>query len=387
MASRPFSATVLAMALLAAPLAGPGTAQAAQTNAPAAPKTKFAVAVVSNRLANPWGLQVLPDGRYLVTERAGAMRLVTPEGKVSAPVAGLPHVVAKGQGGLLDILIAPDFASSGTIYFSYAEPRGGFRNGTSVVRAKLVLEGESGRIENGEVIFRQEPAAAGFYHFGSRLVFDKSGALFITTGERSDLRDAAQDLGTHLGKVVRIMPDGSVPPDNPFVTADDKRPEIWSYGHRNIQGAALDPATGKLWITEHGPRGGDELNLAEAGKNYGWPVITYGQEYSGRAVGKGLKAQDGMEQPVYYWRPSIGTSGLAVYDGALFPGWKGNILAGGLSRNTLQRLVLTDGVVTAAEVLLSGGDRIRDVRVAPDGSVLVLTDDDPGKLLRLTPGH
>jgi glucose/arabinose dehydrogenase len=365
---------------------GGGAALAAQTNAPDAPKTKVTVTTVTDKLSHPWGLQVLPDGRYLVTERDGALRVVSQQGAVTAPIDGMPNVVNKGQGGLLDVLLAPDYATSGTIFFSYAEPRGNFRNGTTVVRAKLTLEGQSGRVEDGQIIFRQEPAATSFQHFGSRLLFDNTGALLITTGERGSLSEMSQDLGTHLGKVIRIMPDGSVPPDNPFVKDDDKRPEVWSYGHRNMQGAAYDSATGTLWVTEHGPRGGDELNRVEKGKNYGWPVITYGIEYSGGKVGDGITAKEGMEQPVYYWKPSIGTSGLALYTGGLFKDWEGNLLAGGLAKPRLERLVLKDGAVAAKEVLLSDlRERVRDVRVAPDGAVLVLTDGDSGKLLRLTP--
>ena len=361
-------------------------AAGSQTNAPPAPKTEIAVEEVAKGLKFPWGMQFLPDGRILATERGGSMRLIAKDGKVSKPVEGLPHVVNKGQGGLLDVLLGQDFATSGTIFFSYAEPRASFSNGTSVVRAKLVLEGESGRIENGEVIFRQQPSARGFYHFGSRLVWDQTGALFVTMGERADLSDGAQDLSTHLGKVVRIMPDGSAPKDNPYVGKDDAMPEVWSYGHRNVQGAALDPETGQLWTTEHGPKGGDELNQPQAGKNYGWPVITYGIDYDGSKIGDGIKAKDGMEQPVYYWKPSIGTSGLAFYSGDLFKGWKGNLIAGGLSGLTLQRLVLEAGQVIAVEQLLTNRkERIRDVRQSPDGAVYVLTDDDDGKLLRLTP--
>ncbi len=258
-----FILALISLASLA--IAPSAAAAAAQTNAPPAPKTEIIVEEVAKGLKFPWALQFLPDGRMLVTERGGTMRLITKDGKVSKPVEGLPHVVNKGQGGLLDVLLGQDFAASGTIFFSYAEPRASFSNGTSVVRAKLVLEGESGRIEDGEVIFRQQPAARGFYHFGSRLVWDKTGALFVTTGERADLSDGAQDVSTHLGKVIRIMPDGSVPKDNPFVGKDDAMPEVWSYGHRNVQGAALDPETGQLWTTEHGPKGGDELNQPQAG--------------------------------------------------------------------------------------------------------------------------
>ncbi len=382
-----FLLACLALAsVFAAAMAAPSIVAGAQTNAPPAPKTQIIVEEIAKGLKFPWGLQFLPDGRMLVTERGGTMRLVAKDGKISKPVEDLPHVVNKGQGGLLDVLLSQDFATSGLIFFSYAEPRGGFSNGTSVVRAKLVFEGEAGRMEDGEVIFRQEPPARSFYHFGSRLVWDKTGALFVTLGERADLSESAQDLGTHLGKIVRIMPDGSAPKDNPFVSRDDVRPEIWSYGHRNVQGAALDPESGRLWATEHGPKGGDELNHPEAGKNYGWPVITYGIDYSGEKIGDGIKAKDGMEQPVYYWKPSIGTSGLAFYSGDLFKGWKGNLLAGGLSGMTLERLVLDGGRVVAVEHLLKDrGARIRDVRVGPEGAVYVLTDDDEGKVLRLTP--
>ncbi len=372
-----------AAALLSSAVAA---AAGSQSNAPPTPKTEIIVEEVAKGLKFPWGMQFLPDGRILVTERGGTMRLIAKDGKVSKPVEGLPHVVNKGQGGLLDVLLGADFATSGTIFFSYAEPRASFSNGTSVVRAKLVLEGDAGRIENGEVIFRQQPSARGFYHFGSRLVWDKTGALFVTMGERADLSDGAQDLTNHLGKIVRIVPDGSAPKDNPFVGKDDAMPEVWSYGHRNVQGAALDPETGRLWTTEHGPKGGDELNQPQAGKNYGWPVITYGIDYDGSKIGDGIKAKDGLEQPVYYWKPSIGTSGLAFYSGDLFKGWKGNLLAGGLSGMTLERLVLEGGKVVAAEHLLKDRrERIRDVRESPDGAVYVLTDDDDGKLLRLTP--
>ena len=379
---RAFAALTLVFAGVFSP------SRAEQTKAPEAPKTAIQVKEIAKGLQNPWSLQFLPDGRMLVTERPGRMRLISMDGKVSDPIEGLPHVVNKGQGGLLDVLLAQDFAASGLIFFSYSEPRGGFANGTAVVRAELVLEGAGGKIQDGEVIFRQEPPARSFYHFGSRLVWDKTGALFVTLGERADLSEGAQDLGSHLGKVVRILPDGSSPKDNPFESADDKRPEIWSYGHRNVQGAALDPNTGKLWTTEHGAMGGDELNHPEAGKNYGWPVITYGINYDGKKIGDGISKKEGMEQPVYYWKPSIGTSGLAFYNGDLFKGWKGNLLAGGLSGQRLVRLVLDgDKVVAVEHLLVDRHERIRDVRVAHDGAVFVLTDDDKyGKVLRLRPG-
>lgn len=361
-------------------------ASAEQTNAPEATKTAIAVEEVATGLENPWGMQFLPDGRILVTERPGRMRIVGKDGKLSEPISGLPNVVQGGQAGLLDVLLAPDFnGKTGIVYFSYSEPRGFFRNGTSVVRANLTLTETGGAISDGTVIFRQEPAISGRHHYGSRLVWGKDDTLFITTGERASERDSAQDLTTHLGKVIRIKPDGSVPDDNPFVGAKDVRPEIWSYGHRNMQGAALNPETGELWQTEHGARGGDELNIARAGKNYGWPVITWGIDYDGSPIGEGT-TKEGMEQPIYYWKPSIGTSGLAFYTGDLFKGWKGNVLAGGLAGARLERLVLDGEKVVGVEHLLTDrGDRIRDVRQGPDGAVYVLTDHGDGKLLRLSP--
>lgn len=375
----------MAPAAISAVILATGSVAAEQTNAPAAPKTPITITEVADGLENPWGMQFLPDGRILVTERPGRMKIVTTDGKVSDPIKGLPNVVQGGQAGLLDVLLAPDFAASGLIYFSYSEPRGNFTNGTAVVRAKLTLNDNGGEISDGLVIFRQEPAFAGRHHFGSRLVWNTDGTLFITTGERSSQRDLAQDLDTHLGKVIRINADGTVPKDNPFVGQDGKRPEIWSYGHRNVQGAALNPATGKLWTTEHGAQGGDELNIPSAGKNYGWPIITWGENYGGGKIGEGT-TKSGLEQPIYYWKPSIATSGLAFYTGDLFKDWKGNVLAGGLAGAVLERLVLDGDKVVAVEKLLADrGDRIRDVRQGPDGAVWVLTDDADGKLLRITP--
>lgn len=369
-------------------LAVSAPASAAQTNAPQAPRTAIRTEQLAEKLVNPWALQELPDGRFLITERPGRMRLIGPGAKSSEPIAGLPNVVNKGQGGLLDVRLAEDFASSGQVFFAFSEPRGNFASGTTVVRARLVLEGDGGRLVDGEIIFRQEPAARSFYHFGSRLVPDGKGHLFVTLGERAHLSDGAQDLGSHIGKIVRINADGSVPDDNPFAKSEDQRPEIWSYGHRNVQGAAIDPVTGELWTTEHGPKGGDELNRPQAGKNYGWPVITYGIDYSGAKVGAGITAKSGMEQPVYYWKPSIGTSGLAFYTGELFKDWKGNLLAGGLSGQRLERLVVENGEVVAVErIKTDRNERVRDVRVGSDGAIYILTDDDAnGRLLRLSPG-
>lgn len=371
--------------VLAAGLALSAPVQAEQTKAPAvAAPTKLKVETVATGLRNPWGLQFLPDGRLLVTERPGQLRLVAKDGTLSEPIAGLPAVYARGQGGLLDVALAPDFAETGTIYFSYAEPRDGHQNGTTVAKAKLVLEGSSGKLENVAPVFRQQPSVASQLHFGSRIVFKGDGTMFITTGDRGSTRDQAQNAGVHLGKVIRLNLDGSVPADNPKL--EGWAPEVWSIGHRNIQGAALHPETGALWTVEHGARGGDELNRPEKGKNYGWPVITYGRDYTFLSIGEGT-AKEGMEQPVYYWDPSIATLGLAFYTAELFPDWKGNAFVGGLNGSQLARLVLKDGAVVMEEKLLQDLDeRIRDVRSGPDGALWVLTDDaKDGKILRLTP--
>jgi glucose/arabinose dehydrogenase len=358
---------------------------AEQTNAPAPDRaSKVKVETIAKGLKNPWGLQFLPDGRMLVTERPGRLRVVAKDGRLGEPIKGVPLVHAKGQGGLLDVALAPDYATSGTIYLSFAEPRDGHRVGTAVARAKLVLAGDSGRLEDAKVIFQQQPGVASNHHFGSRIVINGDGTMFITTGDRGTMRDEAQNPAVHLGKVIRLKLDGGVPDDNPKF--DGWAPEVWSYGHRNIQGAALDPASGKLFTVEHGARGGDELNHPEKGKNYGWPVITYGRDYTFLSIGEGT-AKEGMEQPVYYWDPSIATSGLAFYTGELFPEWKGNAFVGGLAGQHVARLVLKDGKVVAHEKLLIDLDeRIRDVRNGPDGALWVLTDDsNDGKLLRILP--
>jgi len=358
-------------------------AGAEQTNAPAAKQSAVTIDTFAQGLEHPWGLAFLPDGRLLVTERPGRMRLVTKNGKLSAPIAGLPEIAVLGQGGLLDVALGPDFATSGAIYLSYAEPREAGKNGTSVARAKLVLEGDGGKLEDVAVIFRQEPAIKSTYHFGSRLVFARDGSLFITTGERNFARNEAQNPANHLGKVIHVMPDGAPAPDNPKLAGWD--PKVWSIGHRNIQGAALDPDTGQLWTVEHGARGGDELNHPQAGKNYGWPLITYGRDYTGARIGEGT-GKEGLEQPVYYWDPSIAVSGLAFYTADLIPEWKGNLFVGGLVGAHLERLVLEGEEVVAHEKLLTDlGERIRDVRQGPDGALWLLTDEKNGKVLRLVP--
>jgi glucose/arabinose dehydrogenase len=357
-------------------------ASAVQTKAPAAPRTAITVQSIAKGLNHPWGLQFLPDGRMVVSERAGPVRIVTRDGKVSPPIAGVPAADVRGQGGMLDVALAPDFATSGLLFFSFSEPRGGSRNGTSVGRGRLVLRDTGGRLEDVRIIFQQDPAYATTMHFGSRLVFDRSGALFVTTGERYSARDEAQNPANHLGKLIRITSDGGVPADNPKPAG--WRPEIWSIGHRNVQGAALHPETGKLWTAEHGARGGDEVNIPERGKNYGWPIITYGRDYSGAKIGEGT-AKAGLEQPIYYWDPSPAPSGAAFYTGDLFPDWKGNFLVGALAGQALHRLVLQGEQVVAEEVLLRDRARIRDVRQGPDGAVWLLTDDPQGEVLRLTP--
>jgi aldose sugar dehydrogenase len=370
----------IAVPILAAFLSTPVLAQPADLMS--SEKAQFRVETMAAGLENPWAIAFLPDGRKLITERPGRLRLLDTEGRL-AEVAGVPEVAAAGQGGLLDLVLAPDFEKSRRIYFTFAEPRG-VVNGTAVAHAHLAEEGNNAKLEDISVIFRMEPGRGGGFHFGSRLAFAPDGNLFVTLGERNALQPA-QDLTGHLGKVVRIAPDGSVPKDNPFANREDARPEIWSYGHRNPQGAAIHPASGKLWINEHGARGGDEINIPEGGKNYGWPVISYGRHYSGAKIGEGTH-KEGMEQPIYYWDPSIGPSGMAFYTGDAFPAWRGNLFIGSLPLRHLQRLELDGEKVVHEERLLVGlGERIRDVRQAPDGTIWVLTDARGGRALRLSP--
>ncbi|OGN42685.1 MAG: glucose dehydrogenase [Caulobacterales bacterium RIFCSPHIGHO2_01_FULL_70_19] len=354
-----------------------------QTRAPAV-RTERALAhtVVASGLVEPWGLALLPDGRWLVTERPGRLRIVTAEGAVSEPVAGLPAVDARGQGGLLDVIPGPDFADDRMIWWSYAEPRDG-GNATSVARGRLSEDGT--RVENVQVVFRALPAYDGDKHYGSSLAFAPDGTLFVTLGERSDapMRPQAQDLGSHMGKTIRINADGSVPRDNPFVGREGALPEIWSLGHRNVQGIAIAP-DGAVWTIEHGTRGGDELNLDRAGLNYGWPDVAYGVEYRGGPINEGVTAREGTEQPVYYWDPVIAPGGMTFYDGAMFPEWRGNLLAAALKEKHIARLVLENGRVAGEERLLTDlGERVRDVAVGPDGAVWAITDEQNGKLVRL----
>lgn len=354
-----------------------------QTRVPGVASTvQFDLTDVATGVKSGWAFEFLPDGRILFTEREGNLRIVGKDGKISAPLKGLPKVFFEGQGGLLDVALDPQFASNRTIYWTYAEPREG-GNGTAL--AKGVLSADDSSVEKVQVIFRQMPTFKSNLHFGSRIVFTPDNKLFLALGERSmpESRVHSQDLNSHFGKVVRLNLDGSVPSDNPFVGRSDAKPEIWSYGHRNIQAATLAP-DGKLWTIEHGPRGGDELNHPQAGLNYGWPVITYGIEYAGPKIGDGITAKEGMEQPVYYWDPVIAPSGMIVYDGAMFPEWQGNIFVGGMASMKLVRLQLEGGKVTGEEWLLTDrGQRIRDVKQGPDGAIYVLSEAADGAITRI----
>jgi len=344
----------------------------------------FDVAVVARGLEHPWAVEPLPDGALLVTERPGRMRVVSAAGQTGEPIAGLPPVDAGGQGGLLDVALSPGFAQDRTIYWSFSEPRDG-GNATSVARG--VLSEDRRRLEQVKVIFQAMPTYAGDKHFGSRLAFGPDGKLYVTLGERSDkpMRQQAQQLNSHMGKILRLNPDGTAPADNPFVGRQGARPEIWTLGHRNVQAAAFDEG-GQLWEIEHGTNGGDELNRVEKGKNYGWPVQAYGEEYSGFAIPGAATAREGMEQPVYYWDPVIAPSGAQFYTGDAFPGWKGSLFVGSMKDMMLVRLVIEDGKVTGEEHLLTDrGQRVRDVRQGPDGALYLVTDKPNGELWRIAP--
>ena len=350
----------------------------------------FEVVTVAEGLQNPWSLAFLPDKRMLVTERPGRLRLVGADGKLSEPVAGLPAVDARGQGGLLDVALDPNFASNRLIYWSYAEPREGGVNNTAVARGKLV-DLAPPRVDEVQVIYHQTPSLNSPLHFGSRLVFGRDGTLFVTQGDRSitEGRMQSQKMDSLLGKIVRINADGSIPKDNPFVGKEGVKPEIWSIGHRNIQAATLNPTTGELWEVEHGTRGGDEINVARKGKDYGWPTIAYGIEYRGGPITGNVTAQQGMEQPAYYWDPVIGPSGMVFYTGNLFPAWKGNLFVGGHQTNDLVRLTVQGDKIVDEERLLTDlqpkRERIRDVRQGPDGALYLLTDSATARILKLVP--
>jgi glucose/arabinose dehydrogenase len=340
------------------------------------------VRTIARGLVHPWALTFLPDGKMLVTERPGRMRLVTAEGQVSPPLKGVPEVWASGQGGLLDVVADKSFAQNKTIYFCYAERTdGGGR--TTVTRAKL--NDGNGRLDEVKIIFRQQGPLSSGNHYGCRIAQADDGNLFVALGDHFTHRDQAQNLGNHLGKIVRIAPDGSVPAGNPFAGRANAKPEIWSYGHRNVQALAINPATAEPWEIEHGPRGGDEVNVAGKGKNYGWPVIGYGIDYSGAKI-HDATAKDGMEQPLKYWVPSIAPSGMAFYTGKLFPKWNGSLFTGALRGAMLVRLTLNGNTVTSEERLLQNlHERIRDVRQGPDGALWLLTDSSNGRVLRVAP--
>ena len=366
---------------------------AGQTRAPEQKlNVAFDVVTVTEGLANPWGLAFLPDGRMLVTEKPGRLRIVSADGRtLSEPVAGLPAVDARGQGGLLDVALDPAFQKNQLVYWSYAEPaqEEGVNN-TAVARGRLV-DGAAPRVENVQVIFHQAPSLRSGAHFGGRLVFGRDGTLFVTMGDRSATpgRMQAQQMDSLIGKIARINADGSVPKDNPFVGKAGVRPEIWSFGHRNVQAATLHPSTGELWEVEHGTRGGDEVNVAKKGNDYGWPTIAYGIEYQGGPILQGIQQKEGMQQPVYYWDPNIAPSGMVFYTGALFPAWQNSLFIGGLGSANLVRLSVKGERVVGEERLLQdlqpNRERIRDVRQGPDGALYVLTDSAKGRILKLVP--
>ncbi|HEX7026130.1 MAG TPA: PQQ-dependent sugar dehydrogenase [Gammaproteobacteria bacterium] len=343
-------------------------------------QASFRVVELADGLEHPWGMVFLPDGRMLVTERPGRLRIVGKDGELSAPLKGLPSIVARGQGGLLDVALDPAFKENSLVYISYAG-QGDDGTGTEVARGKL---GDD-TLQDLEVIFRALPKMDSNHHFGSRLQFDREGRLFITLGDRGD-KDQAQQLGSHNGSIIRINADGSVPKDNPFMDREGAKPEIYTYGNRNVQGLALHPVTGQIWAHEHGPQGGDEINIVKPAVNYGWPVITYGRNYGiGTKIGEGT-AKPGMEQPLYYWVPSIAPSGMAFYDGDAFPEWRGDLFVGALKDQMLVRLELKDGKIVDEERLLKNElGRIRDVNLGPDELFYLLTDADDGKLVRLEP--
>lgn len=341
-----------------------------------------AVETVAEGLEHPWGIAFLGNGRMLVTERAGHMRIVEADGTLGEPISGLPEIKVMRQGGLMDVTLSPNYSSDRTIYFSYSEPESAGSEVTSTAVARARLDGNA--LHDVEVIFSQYPKEDGGRHYGGRLKFSADGEyLFIGLGDRGHREDDSQLVSNHTGTLIRIYPDGSVPSDNPFVDQDGALPEIWSYGHRNIQGMDIQPSTGHLWAVEHGPQGGDELNRPEAGLNYGWPVITHGEQYGGGQVGIGFK-QDGMELPVWHWTPSIAVSGMAFYQGNQFPAWQGNVLATGLRGTQVARLEV-DGDRVIHQEVMELSDRIREIKVDSDGYIFLLTDHPNGKILRLAP--
>ena len=378
MAFRILAASALGVVLGFAPLGA-----SAQTYTSSA--GPLAVETVAQGLEHPWGLAFVPDGRMLVTERPGRMRIVTPKGELSAPLANVPKVFARSQGGLLDLVLDRNFAQNRTIYFSYAEP---FDGGARTALARAVLDsGDAPALRDVKVIFRQAGPASRGQHFAGRIAQAADGNLFVTTGDHFTNRDMAQTLDNDLGKIVRITPNGEAPKDNPFAGRAGARAIVWSYGHRNPQGLTINPADGSLWEQEHGARGGDEINISEPGKNYGWPIVSFGVNYDGTPVGTGKQTAEGMADSVWHWTPSIAPSGLTFYTGDLFPQWKGSLFSGALRGQLLSRLEIKDGRPVKEERLLTNlNERIRDVRQGPDGALYLLTDADNGRILRVTPG-
>jgi len=347
-------------------------------------KTAFEVIVLAKKLENPWSVEPLPNGDLLVTERPGRMRVISASGQVGKPLTGMPAIEASGQSGLLDVALSPNFAADRTIFWSFTEPRPE-GNGTSVARGILSANGTA--IEQAKTIFRSSPSYHNHMHYGSRLTFGPDGMLYVTLGERSDLetRPQAQHMNSHLGKILRITPDGAPAPGNPFLNQPGTKPEIWTIGHRNVQAAAFDE-NGKFWTVEMGPQGGDELNLIEKGKNYGWPLVTFGEEYSGKPVPNAVTTKAGYVDPVYYWDPVIAPSGAQFYTGNLFPEWKGNLFVGALKEQRLVRLRIENNKVTGEEHLLTNRhQRIRDVKQGPDGALYIVTDETDGELWKLLP--
>ena len=363
------------LALLALPFVA-GVATSAEVES--SQHHRFRVVTLAEELRNPWGLAFLPDGGWLVTERSGFLRRIAPDGSKSR-VDGLPEIVPRGQGGLLDVVLDPGFAENRLVYIAYVAGDGAVS--TEVGRGRL----KGNRLEDFEVILVSEPKLRGGQHFGARLRFAPDGMLLVTLGDRYSQLEQAQDLGDHIGTILRLNPDGSIPGDNPFLDTAGARPEIFTYGHRNVQGLAIHPETGEIWIHEHGPRGGDEVNVLRPGANYGWPEITYGIDYSGRIISE-YREKPGMEQPVIYWDPSIAPSGMDFYDGEAFPAWHGDLFVGALKLRHLRRLEMEGDRIVAQEALLTGlNERIRDVHAGPDGFIYVLTDSYDGRLLRLEP--
>lgn len=371
--------TVKCLIALGAGLMAQVPSQAGWAETYSSQKASIETVVLTDDLEHPWGMAFLPDGRMLVSERSGNLRIVSTDGAVSDPLSGLPEVYARGQGGLLDVALHPDFEANSLVYFTYAQPNG---DGARTALARGRLDGTA--LRDMETIFAADNMASGGRHFGSRMVFAPDGTIYMTVGERGDARQA-QNLKTQNGTVVRLNEDGSVPPDNPFVGPTGNPPTTYSYGHRNAQGMAVHPVTGAVWLHEHGPQGGDEINLLKPGANYGWPIVTFGKSYSGFPIGEGT-SRPGMEPPLHHWTPSIAPSGMAFYTGSAFPGWKGNLFVGSLKFAYLARLELDGTRVVSEERLLEDEfGRIRDVRQGPDGLVYILTDDSDGKIIRLQP--